>query len=97
MSHKKPYDKAFREGAVELLRTSGRSAAQVALELGIGDDSLHRWVVQAEIEAGTRDGYTQAEKEIIRQLKRENAILTKEREILKNAVTFFVQETNPAR
>ena len=97
MPHTKPYDKAFKDGAVELLRTSGKSVSQVARDLGIGDDSLHRWTVQTEIEAGTRQGLTEAEKEEVRKLKREIAILTKEREILKNAVTFFVQETNPAR
>jgi len=95
MSQTQHYNKAFKDGAVELFKTSGRSAAQVARELGIGDDSLHRWVVQAEIEAGTRQGLTASEKEEVRKLKREIAILTKEREILKNAVTFFVQETNP--
>ena len=39
----KTYTKEFKEEAVRLSQTSGKSIAQVARELGISDTSIHQW------------------------------------------------------
>jgi transposase len=39
----KVYTRAFKEQAVQLAQTSGKSIAQVARELGISDTSIHQW------------------------------------------------------
>ena len=39
----KTYTREFKEEAVRLVQTSGKSIAQVARELGISDTSLHQW------------------------------------------------------
>lgn len=42
----------YKAETVQLIQRSGKSIGQMALELGIGDTALRRWVAQAEIEAG---------------------------------------------
>src|SRR4029079_8690671 len=47
MSEKrKKYDREFREGAVRIVRETGKSIAQVARDLGIHEGTLGNWVAQ---------------------------------------------------
>ena len=79
--------------AVELVRTSGLSKAQVARDLGINTETLRLWVKQAEIDTGQRDGLTTEEKAELARLRREVAVLKDEREILTKAAAFFARES----
>jgi len=90
---RRPYPPEFKAEAVELYRASGRSLAKVASDLDIAIESLRSWVKQAEIDQGEREGLTSDEREELRQLRRENARLRQEREILKRAAAFFAKET----
>jgi len=66
----------------------------VAESLGCSDQSLHSWVKQDQLDRHERDdGLTSAEREELRRLRRENARLKQEREILKRAAVFFAAET----
>jgi transposase-like protein len=48
---------------VRLVQRSGKSISQMALELGIGETALRRWVDQAEVEAGRGpDGAIEAQR-----------------------------------
>jgi transposase len=51
-------------------------------------------VKQHEIDRGVRDGVTTAEREEVVVLRRENAHLRMERELLKRAVAFWVRESD---
>ena len=90
---RKPYPPEFKAEAVELYRASGRSLAKVAGDLDVAIESLRSWVKQSEIDRGEREGLTSDEREELRQLRRENARLRQEREILKRAAAFFAKET----
>jgi transposase len=73
---------------------AGKSAAQVARELGLTATSLQDWVKRAEADAGTRtDVLTTEEREELTRLRRENRRLQQERDILKAAATFFARES----
>ncbi len=83
----------FKRDAVELVRTSGKPIAQVARELGIYDSTLGNWVRQDQIDRGEREGLTSDERAELVALRRENARLRMERELLKRAVAFWVRES----
>lgn len=92
-NHRKPYPEEFRREAVELARTSGRPLSEIARGLGVSRETLRAWVKQAEIDAGRREGLTSEEREELRRLRRENRILTQERDLLKKATVFFARES----
>lgn len=80
------YDLEFQKNAVELWLKSGKSAAQVASELGISEQSLHRWKERQLGGRGDPGGGALAE---IERLRKENRVLREERDILKKFVAVF--------
>lgn len=67
----------------------------VAKQLGVGKESVRRWVIQADVDAGRREGLTTEESEEIKRLKAENRRLREDVAILKAATSFFVGELDP--
>ena len=67
----------------------------VAKRLGVGQESVLRWVRQAEVDAGTREGVTSQESAEIRRLKAENRRLREDDKILKAASISFAGELDP--
>jgi transposase len=49
---RRAFSAEYKAETVRLIQRSGKSIGQMALELGIGESALRRWVAQAEIEAG---------------------------------------------
>jgi transposase len=89
----RPYPREFREGALQLVWEGDRPVAQIAHELGIAESCLRRWIKQAELDRGERDdGPTSSEREELRRLRRENARLRQEKDILRKAAAFFARE-----
>jgi transposase len=91
------FTKEFRDEAVRLYRTSGKSLREIAKDLGVSHQALRNWVQQAEIDEGSREGLTTSEREELRQLRRKVATLEEEREILKKAAAFFAAEDQRRR
>jgi transposase-like protein len=98
----KKINQQLRERAVRLVRehraeySSTTAAAEaVARQLGVGKESVRRWVVQADIDGGLRAGSTGEESVEIRKLKAENRRLREDVEILRAATTFFAGELDP--
>jgi transposase len=107
MAEKKPptqrrYPPELRERAVRMvLESRGRdgenatSVLRVSEQLGIGYESLRKWVRQAEVDHGHRPGVTTDEQRRIAELERENRELRRANEILKAASAFFARELDP--
>ena len=83
----------YKAEVVELCRTSSKTVAAVARDLGLTATVVRRWVTQAEIDGGRRDGLSTSEREEIARLRKEVRVLREERDILKRATVFFAAET----
>jgi transposase len=93
---RRPYPAEFKAEAVRLARTSGKSLRQVALDLGISNESLGLWVREAELKAAGTSLAAEERAELV-ELRRRVKVLETEREILKKAAAFFAQETDRTR
>ena len=93
MSHGKRPTPEFRREAVRLALTSGRTRREIAADLGVGLSTLTRWL------ARERDADEPVEASVdlqaeLKRLRKENAVLKQERDILKKAAAFFAKETS---
>ncbi|MFL6111324.1 MAG: transposase [Catenulispora sp.] len=89
------FDREFREGAVRIVRETGKPIAQVARDLGIHDGTLGNWVKQdrqARGETGAAAALGEDERAELARLRRENAELAMERDVLKRSVVLWVKE-----
>lgn len=82
----------YKAEVVALCRTGNRSIGAVARDLDIGETALRRWIAQAQMDTGEREGLTTSERAELAQLRKENRILREERDILMRATAFFAKE-----
>jgi transposase len=76
----------------------GRSPESLAKEFEPSAQCIRNWLRQADRDAGRRhDGLTTDERTELQRLRRENATLREEREILKKAAAWFARETGSIR
>jgi transposase len=90
---RRKFSDEFKRDAVEIVRSSGKPIAEVARELGIYDSTLGSWVKQDQVNRGEREGLSTDERQELGELRRENARLRMERELLKRAAAFWVKES----
>jgi transposase len=91
---KKLFTQEFRDEAVRLAQTSGRSRREIASDLGIGLSTLRNWIDRRrdrEMEQPP-EGRQEDMAAELKRLRRENEVLRQEREILKRATAFFAKE-----
>jgi len=81
------YDEEFKKNAVKLSYASPKSVRQIADDLGIHENLLYNWRRKYTSE-GDKTRYATMEDEL-KALKRENAELTMERDMLKKAAAYF--------
>lgn len=67
----------------------------VAKQVGVGSESVRRWVRQDEVDRGQRPGVTSEENEEIKRLKAKVRRLEEDNEILRRASIFFAGELDP--
>ena len=93
MGKRKRYSAELQEQLVRLVR-EGRTPEELAREYEPTAQAIRNWVKQADLDSGTRtDGLKTEEREELARLRRENARLKEEREILSKAAAWFAQET----
>ena len=98
MRRRSKYSQEVRERAVRLVLENedghgSRWAAicSIAEKIGCTPETLRKWVLRAEIDAGKRAGLTTSEREELTALKRENRELRRANEIIRKAAAFFAQ------
>ncbi len=82
----------FKQEAVELLRRGGKSANQLAKELGIDQTTLSRWRREAHAAPPGQNPFELAEE--VKRLRREVERLQMERDILTKATAFFAKDSS---
>ena len=79
---RRAFTKEFTADAVGLVLDENRTIADVARSLGVGETNLGNWVRQARVDRGEREGFTSSEKVELAELRKENARLRMERDLL---------------
>jgi transposase len=87
---RRKFTREFKLSAVRLVHEQGYKIAEAAKNLGIDAANVRNWLEQLGDQAGpSGEGAVQTE---LRRLRKENARLLMEREILKKAAAFFARE-----
>ncbi|WP_328900069.1 transposase [Streptomyces sp. NBC_00441] len=98
MAKRKNYPEEFKRDAVDLVRSSpDRSLTDIAHGLGIHLETLRKWIREDRTRVQAADGgdagMTPDAKEELKRLRRENARLKEDNEILRKAAAYFARET----
>ena len=90
---RRSFTEQYKAEVVALCQGSEKSISEIARDLDLTESSVRRWVSQAEIDAGHKEGLTSSEREELARLRKEVRVLREERDILKRATAFFARET----
>jgi len=93
MPRKFPAD--FKRDVVAVARRRSVSLEEVAADFDIALSTLKRWMHQADVDDGIKDGLTSAEQSEIVQLRRDKRRLEQENEILRRAAAYFARDHAP--
>ena len=88
---RRKYTDEFKAEAVRLVLEQGLSVSQVAEDLGISRNLLSTWRKKISEDVTGSDEVSSAKE--VKQLRRENAVLREERDILKKAARYFAKES----
>ena len=88
MKRRKPYAEEFKQGAIKLVTEQGMAVTQVARDLDVSLDTLHRWL-RTTRQAAPATTETPSQTVELARLRREVEQLRMERDILKKALGIF--------
>jgi transposase len=93
---RRQFSREFKLGAVRLVRDQGVKVSQAAVDLGVHENVLRKWVREYESDpshAFPGQGQQKPEQAEIAALKQEIRKLKAERDILKKAAAYFASES----
>lgn len=85
------YTQEFRDEAVRLTVSSGKTVAQVARDLGVSEPTLHEWRRHARYAHRLPVPENESVEQQIKRLQKELELVQQERDILKKAIAYFAQ------
>ena len=89
------YPSEFKESSAKLAVESKESVAQIAKNLGVHGATLQGWIAKYYPKASpsVKSSSHGSSLEELKQLRKENARLREERDILKKAAAYFAKES----
>jgi transposase-like protein len=91
----KRFPAEFKRDVANVARRGDLSIAEVARDFDVSEESVRRWMHQADIDDGIKDGLTSAEQAEVVQLRRNVRRLEMENEILRRAAAYFARDALP--
>jgi transposase len=91
----KKFPPEFKRDVVRVARRGDLSVNEVAADFDISPESVRRWVRQADVDDGVKDGLTTAEQTEIVQLRRRTRELEMENLVLRRAAAYFAKDALP--
>jgi len=98
MGRQSKFSPEVRERAIRLVAeqteehgSQWAAICSIAAKIGCIPETLRRWVRQAERTTGLTNGVAMSDKELLKQLQRENRELKKANEILRLASAYFAK------
>ena len=91
----KKFPPEFKRDVVAVARRGDLTLAEVAADFDVSIESVRRWMRQADVDDGVRDGLTSAEQSELVQLRRKTRRLEMEVEILRRATAYFAKDAAP--
>lgn len=85
------FSREFKVSAVKLVKEQGYSIPEAAKSLGVDGQCVRYWMQKYGPEAGSPASGEAALRAEVQRLRKENARLVMEREILKKAATYFAK------
>lgn len=87
------FDQDFKDGAVRLVRETGKPIAEVARDLGVKEGTLGNWVNLDRHRQGAVDGLSEDERAELVRLRRECAELRMRCDVLKRSLALWVHDS----
>ena len=91
----KRFPPEFKRDVANVARRGDLTIAEVAADFDVSPESVRRWMRQADIDDGIKNGQTTSEQEEVVRLRRENRRLEMENEILRRAAAYFAKDALP--
>jgi len=91
----KKFPPEFKRDVVAVARRGDLTLAEVAADFDVSIESVRRWMRQADVDDGLKDGLTSAEQAEVVQLRRKTRRLEMENEILRRAAAYFAKDVLP--
>ena len=91
----KKFPPEFKADVVRVARRGDLTQAEVAVDFGVSEESVRRWLKQADVDDGIKDGLTSSEQSEVVQMRRKIRRLEMENEILRRAAAYFARDALP--
>ena len=88
----KKFPPEFKRDVANVARRGDLTVAGVAVDFDVSEESVRRWMRQADIDDGIKDGLTSSEQSELVQLRRDKRRLEMEVEILRRATAYFAKD-----
>jgi transposase len=91
----KKFPPEFKRDVVRVARRGDLTVPEVAADFDVSQESVRRWMRQADVDDGVKDGQTTLELSELVQLRRDKRRLEMENEILRRAAAYFAAGSLP--